>query len=99
MPYSRQRKAAKQVMQNLADGTTPEGEGQVRKSAKKVLGQSSTHVRRQNRTATAQEMQRLAEQHTSELQERRECDGWKQRTHKPADSPSVWRGVQQRPWG
>ena len=32
MPYSRQRKAAKQVMQYLGDGTTPEGEGQVRKS-------------------------------------------------------------------
>ena len=32
MPYSRQRKAAKQVMQKLGDGTTPEGEGQVRKS-------------------------------------------------------------------
>jgi len=32
MPYSRQRKAAKQVMQNPGDGTTPEGEGQVRKS-------------------------------------------------------------------
>ena len=32
MPYSRQRKAAKQVMQNLGDGTTPEGEGQVRRS-------------------------------------------------------------------
>ena len=52
MPYSRQRKAAKQVMQNLGDGTTPEGEGQARE----VLGQSSTHVRRQNRTATAQGM-------------------------------------------
>ncbi len=32
MPYSKQRQAAKQVMQNLGDGTTPEGEGQVRKS-------------------------------------------------------------------
>ena len=32
MPHSRQRKAAKQVMQDLGDGTTPEGEGHVRKS-------------------------------------------------------------------
>ena len=32
MPYSRQRKAAKQVMQNLGDGTTPKGVGQERKS-------------------------------------------------------------------
>ena len=32
MPYRRQRKAAKQVMQNLGEGTTPKGEGQVRKS-------------------------------------------------------------------
>ena len=30
-------------------------------------------------------------QHTNELQERRESDGRKQRTHKPADCPSVWR--------
>ena len=32
MHYNRQRKAAKQVMQNLGDGTTSEGEGQVRES-------------------------------------------------------------------
>ena len=56
MPYSRQRKAAKQVMQNLGDGT-PRRVG----PSKEVLGQSSTHVRRQNRTATAQGLQRLAE--------------------------------------
>ena len=30
MHYRRQRKAAKQVMQNLGEGTTPKGEGQVR---------------------------------------------------------------------
>ena len=30
-------------------------------------------------------------QHTNELQERRESDGRKQRTHKAADFPSVWR--------
>ena len=52
MPYSTQRKAAKQVMQNLGDGTTPQRGG----PGKEVLGQSSTHVRRQNRTATAQGM-------------------------------------------
>ena len=32
MPYKRQRRAATQVMQNLGDGTSPEGEGQVRRS-------------------------------------------------------------------
>ena len=32
MPYSRQRKAAKQVMQNLGDGITPKGVGQERNS-------------------------------------------------------------------
>ncbi len=51
MPYSRQRKAAKQVMQNLGDGTPRKGG-----PGKEVLGKSSTHVRRQNRTATAQGM-------------------------------------------
>ena len=32
MPYKRQRRAAMQVMQNLGDGTSPEREGQVRRS-------------------------------------------------------------------
>ena len=35
-------------------------------------------------------------QHTNELQERRESDGRKQRTHKPADCPSVWRYTTSR---
>ena len=54
MPYKRQRRAAMQVMQNLGDGTSHE-----RGPGKEILGQSSTHVRRQNSTATAQGGQRL----------------------------------------
>ena len=57
MPYRRQHKAAAQVNQNLGDGTSPR-----RGPGKEILGQSSTLVRRQNRMATAQGMQRPAEQ-------------------------------------
>ena len=52
MPYSRQRKAAKQVMQTSVTAPPPKGKA----PGKEVLGQSSTHVRRQNRMATAQGM-------------------------------------------
>ena len=53
MPYSRQRKAAKQVMQNLGDGTPPEGEGQIRESkgraARTYAGKTGRPLRKECR--------------------------------------------------
>ena len=68
MSYRRQRKAATQVMQTSVTAP-PIGDGQE-------IPRAEQHSRiSRDRTTTAQGMQRLTKQYTSELQKRRECDG------------------------